>query len=542
MSKMLNKLVGERDWSAQEVSHILLKILQQQSTRQYSVLDCRPELGHDRHVMIDEDNMARDALSAYKRYKQRLTHVNGGNHLLDVSLLDWLQLYSWDKHTVRVKKSMTRGKPRVIYFFPKYKSTPTGNDYEEYCRVKLMLSHLFVDIEDLKVVDGRQAETFQEAYEMCSDNHTHRDDCYDDIEEDDDDTGVPAEVEDEDSYTQIQPSVLSPRTQLDDYEAYGRRNPRNNLTRVENPDNLGERDSDREYDWSRHVGKYNIGPSFWDSIKRAFPAEQLLPSLNSVDLLNREQLTVYNLIVNHYSRFLAGKNPPQLRVNLDGVAGTGKTYVLLQASKKVEEMATIAGVRDPILRAAPTGIASHNFHGRTLHALFRILVKIPAGGLTQKLSRANLGFLQALFADCQYLIIDEKSMIGIKFLGLIDQRLREIFPSRQDEPYAGINIFVCGDFHQLPPIGAAVMYSNAPSRNADHLRGQQSYRALDKTARLTQLMRQDGEDDETIQFCRALRELRTYEVSQQSWQLLSTRVQNRLTPVEVASFDNAVGK
>ena len=38
-------------------------------------------------------------------------------------------------------------------------------------------------------------------------------------------------------------------------------------------------------------------------------------------------------------------------------------------------------------------------------------------------------------------------MIGIKFLGLLDQRLREIFPARQDEMYASINIFVCGDFH-----------------------------------------------------------------------------------------------
>ena len=50
-----------------------------------------------------------------------------------------------------------------------------------------------------------------------------------------------------------------------------------------------------------------------------------------------------------------------------------------------------------------------------------------------------------------------RSMIGIKFLGLLDQRLREIFPARQNEMYAGINIFVCGDFHQLPPIGAMVM-------------------------------------------------------------------------------------
>jgi hypothetical protein len=52
--------------------------------------------------------------------------------------------------------------------------------------------------------------------------------------------------------------------------------------------------------------------------------------------------------------------------------------------------------------------------------------------------------------------------------------------------YAGINIFVCGDFHQLPPIGATVMYSSLPNaRNADFLTGQQAYRALDTTVRLT---------------------------------------------------------
>ena len=82
------------------------------------------------------------------------------------------------------------------------------------------------------------------------------------------------------------------------------------MTQVEDTDNLGERDSDREYNWSRHVGKYAIDPSFWDIIKRDFPAEQLLPSLNSIDLLNREQLKVYYLIVNHYSDYLAGRNPP----------------------------------------------------------------------------------------------------------------------------------------------------------------------------------------------------------------------------------------
>lgn len=82
------------------------------------------------------------------------------------------------------------------------------------------------------------------------------------------------------------------------------------MTRIVDSDNLGERDSDREYDWSCHVGKYNIDLLFWDVVKRAFPTEQLLLSLNSVNLLNGEQLKVYNLIVNHYSDYLTGKSPP----------------------------------------------------------------------------------------------------------------------------------------------------------------------------------------------------------------------------------------
>jgi ATP-dependent DNA helicase PIF1 len=536
-ARLLNKLVGERDWSAQEISHVLLKIPQQKSTRQCMVLDCRPDQAQDRHVRFDdseagEDMVVKEGLSAYKRYKLRIEHANGGEHLRDVTLIDWLQHYNANK-----LQPLSKGKPRPVSFFPRYKSNPADDEYEDYCRVKMMLSHPFENVEDLLEVDGLQAETFQEAYELCCDNHTHRDDLYDELDVDDDEP----EPDADDEFEDVNPSQPTPPAPLADFETYGLARPGDNLTRVEDGENLGERDSDREYDWSRHVGKYDIDPSFWDVVKRAFPAEQFLPSLNSVDLLNREQRTVYNLIVDHYSDYLAGRNPPQLRVNLDGVAGTGKTYVLLQASKKVEDMATIAGRRDPVLRAAPTGIAAHSFHGRTLHSLFKIPVKIPPHGLSRKLSRANLCSLQALFKHCKYLVIDEKSMIGIKFLGLLDQRLREIFPARQDEMYAGINIFLCGDFHQLPPIGAMVMYSDLPNaRNADFLTGQQAYRALDTTVRLTQLMRQDGDDEETLQFRRALEELRVYQVSQQSWQLLNTRVQNQLTPDEVESFDDAL--
>ena len=42
-SKILNKIVGERDWSAQVISHIWLEIPVQKSSHKLVNLDCRPE-------------------------------------------------------------------------------------------------------------------------------------------------------------------------------------------------------------------------------------------------------------------------------------------------------------------------------------------------------------------------------------------------------------------------------------------------------------------------------------------------------------------
>src|SRR3981081_2253156 len=39
VSKMLNRLIGERDWSAQEVSHILLQLLVQTASQMLLTLD-----------------------------------------------------------------------------------------------------------------------------------------------------------------------------------------------------------------------------------------------------------------------------------------------------------------------------------------------------------------------------------------------------------------------------------------------------------------------------------------------------------------------
>jgi ATP-dependent exoDNAse (exonuclease V) alpha subunit len=116
--------------------------------------------------------------------------------------------------------------------------------------------------------------------------------------------------------------------------------------------------------------------------------------------------------------------PCPLLLNVDGVASSGKTFTLLKACARLQELATEAGRPNLVLRAAPTGIAAFNFSGKTIHSLLRLPVK----GKTTDLLTVTLQALQALFQPCRFLIIDEKSMIDLKMLSLINTCLWAICP------------------------------------------------------------------------------------------------------------------
>jgi ATP-dependent exoDNAse (exonuclease V) alpha subunit len=229
-------------------------------------------------------------------------------------------------------------------------------------------------------------------------------------------------------------------------------------------------------------------------------------------------------VADQYSQELVLSRPPpsQLLLNVDGVAGSGKTFA------RIQELAEEAGKQNPVFRAAPTGIAAFNIIGKTLHSVLRLPVKQKKSDL----SAATLQALQSLFQNCRFLIVDEKSMIDIKTLSLIDDRLRAILPASSHQPFGGVNVLLCGDFLQLPPVGGKPLYS-LRHLHVDAIKGHHLYQAFNQTIRLIQVMRQQGEDDISTKFRLALGELRLSQLSQ-------ARVANRLSPDEVAAFDTAL--
>jgi ATP-dependent DNA helicase PIF1 len=366
-----------------------------------------------------------------------------------------------------------------------------------------------------------------DAFQACRRSHDHPPDFYTDPAPDE-------ELEEEESEDGEEEEEAVEELPLADFEAFARRRPHDDFPRLDPGEGLATRDVDRSYDWSAHVGKYDITPEDWDRVKADNPVAQVVTMDPSPLPLNPEQRKLYNTVVTQYCRELADEQPSPLLLNVDGVAGSGKTFTLLKICARVQELAAQADKQNPVFRSAPTGIAAYNIVGRTLHSLLRLPVK----GRKSDLSGATLQSLQALFRHCRFLIIDEKSMVDLKTLSLIDDRLRALLPSTQ-LPFGGVNILLCGDFFQLPPVGGQPLYSRKQS-HVDAIKGHQLYRAFNRTIRLTQVMRQQGEDDVSVRFRQALAELRVSQLSRNSWELLCTRIANQLLLDEVAAFDTAV--
>lgn len=130
-------------------------------------------------------------------------------------------------------------------------------------------------------------------------------------------------------------------------------------------------------------------------------------------------------------------------VFLTGPAGSGKTFVLNEYIKFLRENFVDVGI------TASTGIAATHMGGTTIHSWTGM-------GIKDALTKIDLEELQTRkylkdrFARTQVLVIDEVSMLHHFRLDLIDKICRHM--KNSDSPFGGMQVILCGDFFQLPPI------------------------------------------------------------------------------------------
>lgn len=128
-------------------------------------------------------------------------------------------------------------------------------------------------------------------------------------------------------------------------------------------------------------------------------------------------------------------------VLLTGPAGSGKTFILNQFIQLARKQGKVVAV------TATTGLAATHLSGSTIHSWAGI-------GIHNELPKNFYDFLPSgrytTIEGTDVLIIDEISMLHDYRLDLVDQVTRKV--RGKDEPFGGLQVILCGDFFQLPPV------------------------------------------------------------------------------------------
>ena len=213
-----------------------------------------------------------------------------------------------------------------------------------------------------------------------------------------------------------------------------------------------------------------------------------------VSSLNEKQRDIFDQIDDHSTRESQGLKNTQLIHFISGAGGCGKSF-LIKALRHCINRKFSDGLR--CIVTALTGSASVTVDGMTIHTACALdtqhgFMWISDFKRIQAQKLANMK--KAIFNKVLYLIIDEVSMMGASLLALLNARLNELksIEARDGTVYGGINVIFCGDFYQLPPVSAGVVYD--PKANfGDHNLGPHLWKDYVTFTELTEVIRSKGD-------------------------------------------------
>lgn len=214
-------------------------------------------------------------------------------------------------------------------------------------------------------------------------------------------------------------------------------------------------------------------------------------------------------------------------VFLTGPAGSGKTYVLNQYIQYLKEKGVGVAI------TASTGIAATHLGGMTIHAWSGL-------GIRSKLSPYDEDELETRkylwdrYGKVHVLVIDEISMLHHFRFDLIN-RLCQMF-KRSDSPFGGMQVVLCGDFFQLPPV------SKEGEEQGLFAYASKSWKSMN--LHVCYLKEQHRQEDETL--LAILNTIRSNEVDEYTFELLQERFNKdpeiNITPTKLYTHNVDVDK
>jgi ATP-dependent DNA helicase PIF1 len=209
-----------------------------------------------------------------------------------------------------------------------------------------------------------------------------------------------------------------------------------------------------------------------------------------MNTLNEEQQHAVDAVMSGKSIFLTGP------------AGSGKSYTIHAIREWCES------VNKKMALTAMTGVAALLINGTTLHSYLGI--GLAKGEVIDMIREPGAKFAKMRLASTNLLVIDEVSMLSAELFEKIDMYVRLLLGV--DRPFAGIQLVLCGDMHQLKSVDGSYIF-----------RSPLWHQVVSESVILRQNVRQA--DD--LQLQRILMEMRSGEaLSKEAIKLLKSRVVN----------------
>ena len=383
--KVLTSLVGERDVSgkclsylpfitsnrslAQEVCHTLFGCPMWVSSRQYRTLKVS-EGTSDEVMFVQHPN----TIPFYQHYFAR------PDQLEHISLYEFYQWYDVKGGEYK-RHGVCGAKPYVVDVWPRFVGDPADAEtYEKFCRAKVLLHHPHRSFDNLLLNSNIQdwSAFYQHCQQTCNPPHYNNPDPLPKAVEEEPESDTESIEGNDDNDELFQDAWMAEAGRAPNAPVGGQ------ISR------LGQHDIDEQYPWTQSdwTEEEIAIASDWIETQKwlgGAPVNQL-PGVNW-QLLQGEQREVFLQVVAWYKVTLGaeqGRNPhpESLRINIDGTAGTGKSFLISAISTELQNLASQENKPNPVMCLAPTGIAAFGINGMTAHSALSLPVKSSFSPLT----------------------------------------------------------------------------------------------------------------------------------------------------------------